>query len=207
MTKKEEQTPTPTIFDYEWTDHILSLFGDSEIYDGKPTVDGLRRVAQKILGPIRSSKTKVIQVPTTDNEIAATVRVRVRINDQTFDGCANVTEASAPDIIGPHVVALAETRAEGRALKKALNLRVLTKEEAGLNEPESNSTLKISQTQIDAINNQAKNFNINVDKLLLAKYNITKEKITELTCENALEIFEQFSNFANSEVPKEYLND
>lgn len=205
MTKKEEQTPT--IYDYEWTDHILSLFGKDEIYDGKPTVDGLRRVAQKILGPIKTSKTKVVQVPTMENEIAATVRVRVSIGDQTFDGCANVTEASAPDIIGPHVVALAETRAEGRALKKALNLRVLTKEEAGLNESDSNSIQKISQTQIDAIHNQAKNFNISIDKLLTSKYNKTKEMITELTCENALEIFEQFSNFANSEVPKEYLND
>jgi hypothetical protein len=206
MSETEKQ-PAPTILDYEWTDHILSLFGEKEIYDGKPTVDGLRRIAQKILGEIQCSKTKVIQKPTPDNGMATTVKVRVTINGKTFDGCANVTEASAPDIIGQHVVALAETRAEGRALKKALNLRVLTKEEAGLNELDTNNTLKISQTQIDAINRQAVNFNINVDKLLIDKYNKTKDTIHELTCENALEIFEQFSNFANSEVPKEYLND
>ena len=200
---KEVKVPDPT--DHEWTDYVISLLGENEIYDKKPTVDGLRRVAQKLLGEITYSKSKVYQYPTPENGIAATVRARIKINGRVFDGCANVNEDSAPDIIGPHVIALAETRAEGRALKKILNIRVLTKEEAGVTESEDKTTQLISSTQIEAMQKVAERHKIDLNKLIQSLYAIGEDEIDKLTFNQALQIFEKLSEFDSSKkITKEF---
>lgn len=204
MSEEQEKL---TITDYGWTDYVLGQLEDKEIYDGKPTVDGLRRIAQKILGPIFSCTSKVYQVPSPDNDISSTVRVRVKFENSVFDGCANTDEMSAPQMIGRHVVALVETRAEGRALRKALNLRVVTKEEVEGNDKAVIGTGSITGPQIQAIKNQCKIHKINIDKLLQSIYNIKETEINSLSHDQALELFAKFTEWENTEIPKEILND
>lgn len=203
MSEAEEKELTIT--DYEWTDYVLGELKEKEVYDGKPTVDGLRRIAQKLLGPITSCKSKVYQTPSPENQISSTVRVRIKIGDKIFDGCANTDEMSAPQMIGRHVVALVETRAEGRALRKALNIRVITKEEVGLDQEMIVDSNKISDVQIKALENQANVHNVNLVKVLTALYNTND--VSSLSHSQALSVFEKFSQWINDSVPKEFLND
>src|SRR5688500_6009345 len=58
----------------EWSDYVLSQLTDNEKDNGSPRVDGLRRIATKLLGPF-SSHTEVVQAPGLDGR--ATVMVRL----------------------------------------------------------------------------------------------------------------------------------
>ena len=42
----------PAMTDPEWNDYVMSMFTDKEMYNGNPLVNGLRRVAEVVLGPI-----------------------------------------------------------------------------------------------------------------------------------------------------------
>lgn len=201
MTAEEVKIPGYT--DYEWTDYVLSLLKEKETFNDKPTVDGLRRVAQLLLGKIESCTFDILQVPSDDNGMSATVKARILVDGRVYEGSTNVNEASAPNIIGSHTVALAETRAEGRALRRALNLRIITSEEA----QEGIETLPtkniISNTQIDAIKKQTEKNKINLDKLLTKLYNTNTDNINTLTFDQALGVFEKLSEYASSNIPEE----
>jgi len=129
--------------DYEWTDHVLSHLHPQEIIKDPrndkneyPTTDGLRRLVEKFIGYIISSHTTIHQVPHPDNNNRATVTVRVGILSHMninqpleFDGAADVYGGNSQIPFSNHPVATSETKAEGRAYKKALKIRASTYEE------------------------------------------------------------------------------
>ena len=45
-----EESPSTT--DPGWNDYVMSKFTEKELYDGNPLVNGLRRVAELVIGPI-----------------------------------------------------------------------------------------------------------------------------------------------------------
>lgn len=133
--QKEEKTYNPV--DPEWTDWILSQMEDYEKVDENPKCDGLRRIAEKILGPF-DSETQVIQTPDVNNGYRATVVVHLHFPYTRYkfrcSGAADVSNTNTDKKFASHAVATAESRAEGRALRKALRLtKVITAEEASTN--------------------------------------------------------------------------
>ena len=173
----------PEISDYKWHDYVMSKFEKDELVDKNPTVDGMRRVCELLVGEITDIKSDVIQVPTVENERRATVKVTVIIkyyrNSEmsSYNGCADVYYGNADGVYGKHPVALAETRAEGRALKRALRLRkIVSAEEVTGDNESAESDIKSK----DPINDNQKNFinfacskeraNINVEKLIKNKF-------------------------------------
>ena len=94
----------------EWNEHVLSLFDDRELYEGRPLCAGLRRVAELLLGRIVSSRPTQVFAPTGGDEI----------------GRATVVWEIAFCVFN---TATAATRAEGRALRKALRLKTVAAEE------------------------------------------------------------------------------
>ena len=127
--EKKEEPHWPKITSYEWSDFVMGQFEDDELYNGNPTVDGLRRVTELLLGEIVESFSDVLQCPTLDNEKRATVRVQLSLQPHKSQGivsyCAVADSyyGNTDKIYRNHPVAQAETRAEGRALKRALRLR------------------------------------------------------------------------------------
>jgi hypothetical protein len=136
-----------------------------------------------LVGEITDINSDVIQVPTVENERRATVRVILSLryykdNDiRIYHGCADVYYGNADGVYGKHPVALAETRAEGRALKRALRLRkIVSAEEVTGDNESAESDIKSK----DPINDNQKNFinfacskeraNINVEKLIKNKF-------------------------------------
>ena len=169
--------------DLGWTDYVLGLLSDDEKISGNPTTDGLRRIFEIALNcRLMSSTSSVAQSPSPDNEKRATVihslTYRLNpgtpdpdgINIQTVDGSADVYWGNCDKVYRNHPVAVAETRAEGRALRRALKLRkVVSAEEISSNiedDPNGDSVSKISVNQINFIDVLAQRLNINVVKLL-----------------------------------------
>lgn len=127
----------------EWTDYILSLFTSDELVDGCPKCNGMRRVAQLVLGNIVHSKAvNVIVLPTEPRSVTINYEVAIdwkldtpimfgNLNTpedvRTFGGVADCIEMNT--VFGRHPAATAESKAEARALRKALGINILTAEE------------------------------------------------------------------------------
>lgn len=189
--KKEEAEVTTTTEspiknvspnDIEWTDYVLSLLSDDEKIAGNPTTDGLRRVFETALNcDIVESSSNVVQSPSPDNEKRATVvhtisyflkdgSVPVESKCRSVSGAADVYWGNCDKVFRNHAVAVADTRAEGRALRRALKLRkVVAAEELAKDiedHPDANTVSKISNNQINFIDVLAKRLNVNVVNLL-----------------------------------------
>ena len=131
-----DEEERPSIFSDEWNEYVMAHFKSNELIDGNPICAGLRRVAELLLGDIIESGPEQV-FPATDNNGPgrATVVFSVTFNwmnggtVKTFKEVADVWHGNTDDLFCAHPGATASTRAEGRALRKALKLRCLAAEE------------------------------------------------------------------------------
>ena len=215
MAKKTSETESivtkdVTPNDLEWNDYVLGLLSDDEKINDNPTTDGLRRIFEIALKcRLISSTSQVAQSPSPDNEKRATVihSLTFRLNPEsddphgintlTVDGSADVYWGNCDKIYRNHPVAVAETRAEGRALRRALRLRkVVAAEELATNiedDPTGDNVSRISSNQINFIDNIAKRININVSKLIISLG--FSENIKTLMHEQAVSIIRELSKY------------
>ena len=134
--EKEEEMTMPVYGSKEWNDYVMSKFEPHELIDGNPICAGLRRVVDDVLGSIVSSRPTQVW-PSTDvnGPGRATLVFEVVINWmdsgelRTFAEVADVWHGNTDDLFCAHPVATASTRAEGRALRKALKVKCLAAEE------------------------------------------------------------------------------
>ena len=207
-----EQVKIPTIHDIEWTDYVLSFLTDDEKIMGNPTTDGLRRIFEKVMDcQIIESESKVIQCPSRENEMRATVQFTLTfkpnvsntafIDSRSVSGCADVYWGNCDKVFRNHPVAVAETRAEGRALRRALRLRKVVAAEEIATEIEDDitgdSVGKITSTQVNFIDVMARRIDINMKKML-ESININLENIYELTHDQAIDIIRKLSTYQQS---------
>jgi hypothetical protein len=147
----EQASEEPSMADPAWSDFVLRQFQEDELHaDGSPLVHGLRRVARQLLGPIINSQAHVCQSPTfhpnfdkasmlTPAVVEYTVTfLWTRPEDLPEHGAAHaVTFTDVADVyfgntdpdFARHATATAATKAEARALRKALGLRAVAAEE------------------------------------------------------------------------------
>jgi len=130
----------------EWHEYVISQFTPDELVDGCPKCNGMRRVAGQVLGDITNSGATSYQVVNGDGGRCVVVNYSVTIDwkldvpvgytsfgsiggggFRTFGGLADCTEDNT--IFGKHPAATAESKAEARALRKALCINVVTAEE------------------------------------------------------------------------------
>jgi hypothetical protein len=213
----------PTIADLDWTEYVLGLLSDDEKIAGNPTTDGLRRIFETVLNcRLISSTSSVVQSPSPENEKRATVIHSLAyclnptvqdlngLNIVSVDGSADVYWGNCDKIYRNHPVAVAETRAEGRALRRALRLRkVVAAEELSKDiedHPDQNTVNKISNQQINFIDVLAQRLNINVVKLL-EQNNMETKNIYSLTHESAVDIIRLLSKYQQNidSIPQDIL--
>lgn len=212
----EEQSDTrPPMTSPDWHTYVMGQFSEDELAEGNPTVDGLRRVTHLLLGPIVDAKSRIRQSPTKENFFsAASVEYRLTIEFydgtiRSFCGAADVTTANTPEPYCRHSVASAETKAEGRCLRKALMLRkVITAEEALQVEPSVdedtnrkwNPDARITREQKIALNILAKTADVNVIKFINAgdtKY----ASIDDVKFSTATDMLEFIHEYVNAKRP------
>lgn len=179
--EEQSESKVPTVVDPEWNDYAMGHFQDYELIDGNPTVAGLRRVTEKLIGTIVSSRPRQI-IPVSGNGLGrATVMYEVEIvkhdSQQTlvFADVADVWSGNTDDLFCVHAVATASTRAEGRALRKALKIRAVAAEELckkdvskyiAENENLDPANEKIVRDQVNYINSKCKKLDIDVIKFI-----------------------------------------
>jgi hypothetical protein len=167
----------------EWNAYVLSFFVPEEMFEGHPTVDGLRRVAELLLGEITRSTSEVIQTPTEPNQRATVIHTITFLDNKTYSGSADSYWGNTDKPYCKYPVSIAETRAEARALRRALKLRnivsademskVALKEDSKEKGEKDNDTTEIPEyienindTQINCINIICNRIKINVEKFV-----------------------------------------
>jgi hypothetical protein len=204
-----KKIPTPN--DIEWTDYVLSLLSDDEKISDNPTTDGLRRIFEVALNcTITESTSDVVQAPDINNEKRATVvhSLTFFLNDggdeespikyRVVSGAADVYWGNCDKIYRNHPVAVAETRAEGRALRRGLKLRkVVAAEELAKDiedHPDHDTVTKITNNQLNFMDVLAKRMNINVEKLL-DKLAIDRQNIYNISYNDAVAIIRSLTEY------------
>tara|TARA_Y100000004_G_scaffold99674_1_gene111676 strand:- start:179 stop:931 length:753 start_codon:yes stop_codon:yes gene_type:complete len=154
--------------DPEWSEYVLDQMHDSELKEGNPTVDGLRRVTERIYGEIVQSTSQIVDY-NTDRGICTvkhTLSIQKYSTDTiiTVDGCVDVKYQNIPHPFNQHLVSTADTRAEGKALRRALKLRVVTAEEVQQTSEDDVLAAEenITDQQILAINQMCKRLDVNL---------------------------------------------
>jgi hypothetical protein len=229
MVKKEkvaENTEPKTIGpnDLEWNDYVLGLLSEDEKIDGNPTTDGLRRIFEIALNcSVIQSTSDVVQNPEPSNEKRATVvhSISYVLNSEGFEiddlnrcrtvsGAADVYWGNCDKIYRNHPVAVAETRAEGRALRRALKLRkVVAAEELATNiedDPTGDNVSKISNNQINFIDVMSKRLNIDTIGLI-EKLGFNHNNVKNLMHDDAVAIIRELSRHQQNinEIPESLL--
>lgn len=210
----------PEIYDVEWTEYVLSQLTDDEKIKGNPTTDGLRRIFEKVLDcDILEATTDIVQTPEPNNEKRATAVHTITFtlknktdsnNMRSVSGAADVYWGNCDKIFRNHPVAVAETRAEGRALRRALRLRkVIAAEEMVENiddHPDHDSVNKITNNQINFIDVIGQRLNINISKLL-EKTGLDHKSIYNISHEQAVGVIRDLSKFQQevSSIPEDIL--
>lgn len=206
---------TPTSSDLEWTDHVLSLLSEDEKIAGNPTTDGLRRIFEKVLNcTVTAAESSVVQSPSPENEKRATVihSLTYVLNDvdetspiksRTISGAADVYWGNCDKIYRNHPVAVAETRAEGRALRRALKLRkVVAAEELAKDiedHPDHDSVTKITNNQLNFMDVLSKRLNINVDQLL-NKLAVVRDNVYNISHSDAVMVIKNLTEYQQQNV-------
>lgn len=189
--------------DIEWTDYVLSLLNEDEKIKGNPTTDGLRRVFEKATNcTIMSSSTNVVQAPSPDNGQRATIVVTLSYKDKNdnlykVDGASDAFWGNTDKIFRNHPVAVAETKAEGRALRRALKLRkVVTADEIAedVEDIDGSNADKIEASQISFINNMCLRLNVNA-KALLDSMELNSDNIKRIAHKDAVSVVRKLSEY------------
>tara|TARA_B100001564_G_scaffold259275_1_gene221060 strand:- start:1767 stop:2537 length:771 start_codon:yes stop_codon:yes gene_type:complete len=196
----------PSITSPEWNDYILELFADNELFDGRPTCAGLRRVSELVLGQIVSSKPTQVFPPSSGDEVGrATVVWEVVFADgSVFSDVADSWEGNTDDMFCVFNTATAATRAEGRALRKALRLRTVAAEEMTKKdtasivksisqtkrvetEGEYDDSYRMSDAQANFIDSKCKQLNLNVAEFFNEVFDLNvKRKIDKRQASDAI---------------------
>lgn len=167
-----------------WSDFVLSHLAPGEYVEKKgkkyPNINGLRRLTRKFVGPIISGNVTTREVPSPANDFSATVEYFVTImsanGEVSFSSVADSNSTNTDAIFRRYPSAMAETRAEGRALRKALQLNVAAIEELSeVANDDSPEFVAATKTDFLVLKKACENRNIDYPDLL-KKHNINVEK-------------------------------
>lgn len=202
----DETRKTPRITDPEWQEYVLSQLTKEEFFKGNPKVAGLRRVAEKLLGEITfNGPITVWPALSEDTNGRASILYKLEIAwrhgcpyitdldkglpTRVFHSCAEACDRNVqPGIYQTFPLTIAETRAEGRALRKALQIAVCTAEEVGGEMPtettpvvqEWNSEDKASSQQINSLTMMSERVGVDLGKLVPELNKLTRQKAADL---------------------------
>jgi hypothetical protein len=212
----------PSMLSPEWHDYAMTLFHSSELIDGHPLVAGLRRVAEMVLGTITfSGPTQVFPVQRDDHHGRATVVFSVEFsNGIRYSEVADSWEGNTDDMFCAFAVAIASTRAEARALRKALKIKGVAAEELtkkdtakivrDISSQKSSSAgeyddqSRMSDAQSNFIDVKCKQLNID-GKKLFKEFNVDSgKKIAKKVASDIIDRLNDYQRDKNS-IPQELL--
>lgn len=219
--------PIPRYYEPEWNDYVVSLFTEDEKdKTGHPKVDGLRRVTELLLGEVIESFP--VQSTCDGNVSAVNWRLSISWREgldpyidinrpepfpvRTFGAYADATaydngKGNCKPPYANFLSSMADTRAEAKAYRRALRLRVIASEEAQLGEvgtfdekvsdgsyPAESPITSTQEAQIKVICLKP---NLNIDFEKLAQKQFSKE-LSKLTREQASSLIVLLNKYQSS---------
>lgn len=144
-----EQHDRPSYNDPEWNDWVMTQFEPDELLDGKyPNVNALRRLVGKLLGDIVFSGPIDVKTTLSESVGKSVVSYQITIDwkldeyyatqnidlergypQRTFVATASAWEGNLDGVFTVFPEAMADTRAEVRALRRALRINTVGAEE------------------------------------------------------------------------------
>lgn len=208
----------PSITSPEWNDYVMSQFEENELIEGMPLAAGLRRVAELLCGRIVFSGPTQVFPPQNENSHGrATVVWKVEFdNGMCFCDVADCWEGNTDDTFCAFAVATAATRAEARALRKALRIRSVSAEEVTkkntaaivrnavkeTSEGEYDDSSRMTDPQSNFISVKCKQLNINPVSFFKEIFNLsTTRKITKRSASDAIDKLNEFQRNSD-EIPE-----
>jgi hypothetical protein len=197
---------TPKYTEVGWHDYVMSKFDPTELDRGYPKVEGMRRLAEELLGEIIFSGAVEFNssMPEDDYrsgrsivnyelQIAWKNGVEVYVHMPSFQYPTRVFRGLAScfpgnvkgDVFAVFPESIAETRAEARALRKALGLKVIAAEELGGGDVKESSQVvsseKIQDQQKFWITKNVTENDLKLDEILMTFGLKTLEESTRQT--------------------------
>lgn len=205
----------PSYTSPEWSDYVLSVFASDETdTDGHPYLTGLRRVTEKLLGNVLNSYVETIQqlgngilckytieIEWCKDEVGLVDEIgRTHYPVRKFTAVADAHSGNVDDgIFQNYFTTVAESRAEARAYRKALQLKVVAKDEiCKKNQDELNSknksydSNKMTLPQKTMIQAKCLQFDIDVEKFAQQSFSESFEKLSK---KQALDMIKQFDAY------------
>jgi hypothetical protein len=174
----------------KWSEFVSSQFESDEQIDGYPKANGLRRVAELLLGDIiDSSPTEVFPVHGNGaGRASVSYSITFMWHDKAKRTYADVADVSEDNIDSDFLkfsLATASTRAECRALRKALKLKKcayeeLDKKQGSQDEDTSDrpTSSAVSTSQIRLLNTKCADLDIDLIKFINSgeeKYDVIEQ--------------------------------
>lgn len=227
--EEESIEQPPNYFDSNWHEYVMKHFMPEELdKNGYPKVDGLRRVAELLLGEIIES----FPIQSSSSTDFAAVNWRLTISwrqgldayidvsqpepfpRRTFGAFADASPANCKPPFSTFLGSMADVRAEAKALRRALRLRTIASEEAQLGEVSTfeervsdgnyKSESPITGTQETQIKVMCERLKINHDKLAQLKFS---KVLSGLTREQAANVIVTLNKYQSSSENGEVIPD
>lgn len=80
---------------------------------------------------MESIEVELLQIPSTDNDMTAIVKARIKTKEKVFEDIGDAGPKSVGNMIKPHIIRMASTRAKARALRDLTNVGMTALEELG----------------------------------------------------------------------------
>lgn len=203
---------------YSNSEDIMGLFLPEELEDGAPKVNGLRRVANVVIGNVVNQDVDIKPVTININDrivsgVSAVFKITFCCNNTNFgrigeyisfsDAADCIPAYNSTDMYGRFVTAMAATRAEARVYRKALRLNVVAAEEKddevkAIVESENavvDNSITIAQTK--ALQIACKNKGLDLEKDILAVSSRNISSIEELTSDDFRKIMKYIGEKKN----------
>lgn len=144
-----------------------------------PRLYGLWRLAHKYRGGVKEQYSTIMCVPTKENKIAAVTVQYIFGDGTTFTGSADANTSAHKKPFSDHLVAIAESKADSRALRRAFNITNVAAEEIGMIGPNVDNS-PITDAQLHGIKSMQDRTKL-TELQVLALIKSSKESITDLT--------------------------
>lgn len=231
---KLAESVSPEYGSLEWDDYVMSLFKEHELVEGNPTVVGLRRVAEKLLGPIVDSGPISVQATMPETTVGRAtctyavtfypwrvdseeVAVEGGFNKRVFRAAADSFVGNTDGVFAVFPVAIAETRAEARALRRALLIKNVSHDELTKDSVsqfaidntmkqqketsgEWDESQKISDAQISFLENKTNSLGIDLTKFINSGV-LQYASIKEIKRGTAASMIERINQYQTQQLP------
>lgn len=188
-----------------WSEYVLGMLTDEEKQDGYPTMHGLRRLTEVLIGNIVETKVSVVMAPSQINGNYACVSVKVTVDKkdgglEVLEACADASYANMDKKYSMFPVAIAHSRAESRVYARLLRVKSPSAEEI-INEGSlAENVDKIKDNQIQLINSMCSKLGINLRKLL-DKAELVGVEVEDLSYNQGVKVCQQLNVYQTVNIP------